>query len=270
MADLGNAIGQRMVGLQFATGIGVERDYAKAHLYMGLAVVGGDVLAAQVFGFWKVSGIATLKSCDEAVFYYEQVAKIVVDEYYLAHPLGKSTPLEKKNIPELESGGVYGESVSGPGNPKVQQESSGSSLSTRDIVEYYSLQADGGDKAAQILVAQVYYMGSLNIKVDYSKARKYALLAYKHAPIDDDKKYDNKEAEKYTMSGTAADLLGKMYWRGEGVERNDYTARRWFEKGALVSNGPCIYALGLMYEKGLAGLAKVFSSKLTLRIKARH
>jgi SEL1 protein len=172
--------------------------------------------------------------------------------------LGKNTPRAKVNIPELEFGGVYGESVSGPGNPKVQKESSGSSLSTRDVLEYYSLQADGGDKTAQILLAQMYYMGSLKIPVDYAKARRYALLAYKQKPIDDDQKSEKKKDDKYTVSGSAADLLGKMYWRGEGVERNDVTARRWFEKGASVNNPDCIYSLGLMYEQGLAGLPKVF------------
>lgn len=254
-----------MVGLLYATGIGVNRDYALAHLYIGLAVVGGDVLAFQVMGYWKNAGIATLKTCDDAVFYYQNVARGVVEQFYSSHPLGKNVPVDKKNIPEIEFGGVYGETVSGPGNPKVQKDTGGA-LSNRDIVEYYSLQADGGDKSAQILVAQVYYMGSHKIQVDYVKARRYALLAFKQNPIDESIKFTKKEMEKYSVSGTAADLLGKMYWRGEGVEMNELTAKRWFEKGAAVNNAACIYALGLMHEQGLGGLRKVFISNLFIRI----
>ena len=74
LASLGNATGHMQVGLMYATGIGVERDYAKAHLYIGLAVIGGNILASQVMGYWKMSGIATLKSCEDAAFYYGEVA----------------------------------------------------------------------------------------------------------------------------------------------------------------------------------------------------
>ena len=183
---------------------------------------------------------------------------IVSAEFYTSHPLGKNIPVDKKNIPEIEFGGIYGNGVSGSGNPKVQKESEGS-LSTSDIVEYYTLQADGGDKTAQVLVAQVLYMGSGSVKVDYAKARKYALMAFKQNPIDENQKISKKDFDKYSISGNAADLLGKMYWRGEGVERNDGIARRWFQKGATVNNAGCLYALGLMYDEGIADLPKVTS-----------
>lgn len=253
LADLGSPIGHRMVGLLHATGIGIVQDYAKAHLFMGLAVIGGDALAMQVFGYWKKAGIATLKSCDDAMFYYQKVADGIVQEFYSHHPLGKNQPADKKNLAELEFGGIYSDS-SGPGNPKVQQENKGL-VSNSDIIEYYSVQADAGDKAAQILVAQVYYRGSHKVQVDYVKAKRYALMAYKQKPIEDS--ITKNELEKYSTSGTAADLLGKMYWRGEGVESNPVAARRWFEKGAAVNNAACMYSLGLMYEQGLAGLEMV-------------
>ena len=91
LASLGNATGQRQVALMYATGIGVDRDYALAHLYMGLAVIEGDVIAEQAMGYWKLTGIATLKGCDDSVFYYYHVANIGIFKMEIMHSHSNSS-----------------------------------------------------------------------------------------------------------------------------------------------------------------------------------
>ena len=55
----------------------------KAQLYMSFAALGGDILAEQALGYWHLSGIATLKSCEEAAFYYSRVAANCKHECFL-------------------------------------------------------------------------------------------------------------------------------------------------------------------------------------------
>ncbi len=46
----------------------------KAQLYMSFAFLGGDILAEQALAYRHLTGIATLKSCEESAFYYLRVA----------------------------------------------------------------------------------------------------------------------------------------------------------------------------------------------------
>lgn len=82
--------------------------------------------------------------------------------------------------------------------------------------------------------------GSTTIPRDYEKAGKYlkkvaeAFFTSKlsdQAAILEAQKQRPKEAED---AGIAAALLGKMYWRGEGYEVNESTARSWFLKGSIL------------------------------------
>ncbi|KAJ3078558.1 ERAD-associated protein, partial [Quaeritorhiza haematococci] len=70
-----NATAQRLVGIMYATGIGVpRRDHAKALLYLSFAAAGHDTIAEQTMGYWHMAGIGTHKNCEESAFYYKRVA----------------------------------------------------------------------------------------------------------------------------------------------------------------------------------------------------
>lgn len=228
---------------------------------MSFATLGDDVLAHQALGYWHFTGIATVKSCEEASYFYTRVAEKVVENWNDGPPMGRNLPKSRPSLPDKEAGGVYGTGVSGAGDPTIKHNMmKGNALSTKDIVEYYSLQADSGDITAQMVVGQVYYQGAEGVPIDYVKARRYFYLAVKQMPtkgIVNKKNPDSKSKSLWTFGGQAAGYLGQIYWRGEGVEANDVTARRWFEKGAEAGNGVSLYGLAVMYDQGLGGLEQV-------------
>ncbi len=45
-------------------------------------------------------------------------------------------------------------------------------------------------------------------------------------------------------------VLGYMYGKGEGVERNDVESYHWFRKAAEAGNPYAQYNLGVIYSKG--------------------
>lgn len=186
---------------------------------------------------------------------------IAVKLFRAGPPLGRSLPDSRPSLPETEFGGIYGSGVSGSGDPamKLSGSKQNGALSTRDVVEYYTLQADAGDASAQLVVGQVFYQGAEGVPQDYLKARKYLQMAFRQQPAVGSKPTKGA-SEKTAISGQAAAHLGQIYWRGEGVAQNNVTARKWFEKGAVVNNAVCLNALGMMYEDGIAELEKVYLS----------
>lgn len=74
LSDAGDAVGHRQIGNLYATGIGTERNYAKALVYMSFAALDGDLLAEQTLGYWNHAGIGMPKSCKNALWHYQRVA----------------------------------------------------------------------------------------------------------------------------------------------------------------------------------------------------
>lgn len=52
-------------------------------------------------------------------------------------------------------------------------------------------------------------------------------------------------------AGQAAGILGRMYWRGEGVEPNNKTALKWFIRGVRLDDPVAWNGLGMMYMEGV-------------------
>ncbi|KAJ1568286.1 ERAD-associated protein, partial [Cladochytrium tenue] len=59
--------------------------------------------------------------------------------------------------------------------------------------------------------------------------------------------------QRAQCAGSAASMLGQMYWRGEGVNQDNDTARKWFERGEELEHSGSLYRLGLMHLEGTAG-----------------
>jgi len=51
-------------------------------------------------------------------------------------------------------------------------------------------------------------------------------------------------------SAEAQALLGDLYSRGDGVEKNDALAAQWYEKASRLGYSDAQYALGLLYQTG--------------------
>ncbi|KAJ3178057.1 ERAD-associated protein [Geranomyces variabilis] len=253
-AQAGRPSSQRMIGLMHATGLGVERDYAKALLYLSFAAVGDDTVAEQVLGYWHIKGIATHANCEDAAYHYQNVARKAVDRYKAGPPGGLHMPLPKQRLPEQE-GGIYGFGASGPGDPNLRQGhgiNQGGALSTEDMLQYYRLQADAGDAMSQLLVGQLFYLGSYNVKRNYYRALEYfrrAASQYPDRAALEGEEVSQGVKQTATAAAQAMYYLGLMHWRGEGVEASEETAARWFERGRAES-AACLYSLAIMALDG--------------------
>jgi SEL1 protein len=264
LSDMGDPIAHRMTGLLYATGIGVERDYRKALIYISVAVASHDILAEQTLGFWNFAGIGMPKDCTQALYHYKKVADNAYMMFKDGPPLGKKLPTNIKRLDE-KSGGLYGKGASGSGNPALNNNDQ--NVRESDLLLLYRLQAEAGDAASQYMLGQYYYTGSDTLEIDYQKAHLYFQMAAKQYPLDF-KDSDSDETLSIRQAAVAASqsagYLGQMYWRGEGVEQDEETARKWFERGVSQDNPASYTGLGLMYMNGQGGLEKEYQKGLQL------
>ncbi|KAG0178792.1 ERAD-associated protein [Apophysomyces sp. BC1021] len=253
LASTGNATAQQMIGFMYATGIGnvVERDQAKALLYHTFAAYGGDTAAEMTLGYRYLLGIGTEKKCEDAVYYYEQVAAKAIDHYLSGPPGGRSPPLSKIRLSD-EDGGVYGYGASVM-TDKHHRQGGGSDkpVSMDEILQYLQYLAQTkSDMEAQVKLGQLYYQGTRNIPRDFQNAFDYFRQVSEKIPA-------RKIPETFIKSkqgewaGQAAGILGRMYWRGEGVEPNVKEAYHWFEVGSELGNPIALNGLGMMYLEGV-------------------
>jgi TPR repeat protein len=137
----------------------------------------------------------------------------------------------------------------------------------RDLFQRVKRLASHGNKAAHVILAQLYFNGKgtqqdfLAAKAAYEQAvaagvrqamSDLGLIAYHGLTGPRDFAEARKWFEKAAEAGEVAAMnnLGTMYLNGEGVPRDPAIAREWFEKaagaGALIS----MRALGLLYATG--------------------
>jgi SEL1 protein len=263
LADTGATRGNSMIGIMYATGIGVPRDYIKALVFLNLAALDRDSQALQVLGYWHLQGITVSKSCTESLKFYRQLADKVVEIY-------RSSPNERKRLPHDfvahsdNFGGIYGKDSGGSGNPAASKKEL--KISDKDLLTIHQVQADGGDAVSQFLTARYFYEGSRSIKVDLKKALHYfGLAAKQHPGLEASKEKGASTFIKHaaTAASESHGYLGDMYFRGEGVEQNLEFARKWYERGAALENGASLNGMGVMHMKGLGGLEK--NSDLALK-----
>ncbi|KAF8984394.1 ERAD-associated protein [Entomortierella lignicola] len=256
----GNASAQQLVGFMYSTGIGnvVQRNEARAVLYTTFAAKGGNTAAELTLGYKYMFGIGTKKSCQDSVAYYKRAAEKAHAMFMSGPPLGRTMPAIKVRLTDGE-GGTYGAGASGPGDPSPNVMAN----DIKDFIEFHRYIAEGDSpqaRAAQSQLGFLYYTGNAGSRTtiprDYQKAgmflRRVADGFFNgKTNIAEAKELRPKEVED---AGIAAALLGKMYWRGEGFEADEYQALSWFKKGASVDNPAALNALGTMYMKGAAGL----------------
>ncbi|KAF9329239.1 ERAD-associated protein [Podila minutissima] len=260
----GNATAQQMVGFMYSTGLGnvVARDEARAILYTTFAAMANNTAAELTMGYKHLHGIGTKKSCEDSVLYYKRVADKTYTKFLNGPPLGRTMPPIKVRLTDKD-GGTYGAGASGPG----ASQSSALTSDINDFIEFHRYLAEAETpqaRSAQFQLGILFYTGnagSTTIPRDYEKAGKYlkkvaesffTAKVYDQATILEAKKQRPTEAQD---AGLAAALLGKMYWRGEGYEVNEATARTWFMKGSILHNPVALNGLGMMYSRGAGGLA---------------
>ncbi|QSS55061.1 ubiquitin-protein ligase Sel1/Ubx2 [Histoplasma capsulatum var. duboisii H88] len=250
----GNSTAQYMVGFMYATGIGgaVERHQGKALLYHTFAAMGGNIRSQMTVAFRRYLGIGTPRNCDQAAYYYKQVADQAITYYRSGPPGGQILARESYRWPDDE-GGVYGEgasvSSSGP-NANKESHHSGSDSNLEDVLEYLDLLSKKGDVKATFTLGKMHYDGSRNLKRNMRKAMKYFGLVAKKFWTNDGKIVSNYPVGIEKTAAKAAAHIGLMFLRGEGVDQHFAKAITWFQRGRALGDPMCQHYIGIMYLDG--------------------
>eukprot|EP00834_Sanchytrium_tribonematis_P000484 NODE_9_length_64580_cov_1.431941.p11 type:complete len:432 gc:universal NODE_9_length_64580_cov_1.431941:64347-63052(-) len=204
-------------------------------------------------GYRYSHGIGVKESCSKSLQYYKAAAKIVVKHRVDGPPLGTLYPPLPVHL-EAADGGIYGHISHYKPNDRIFGDDS-SGISEDDIIDYSKMLAESGDISSQFLLGQVFYQGLQNFKQNYQ----IAFMYFKKAATAVEKPEDSEDEEDAYMrrkdrlfAGKSAAMLGRMYLRGEFVEKNNEQAFSWFTKGADIGEGMAFSGLGYMYEYGLS------------------
>lgn len=231
----------------YATGVGnaVKRDQAKALLYHTFAAHGGDTTAEMTMGYRYLLGIGTDEKCEDALYHYKNVATKSIEHYLSGPPGGRTPPLSKVRLSE-ENGGVYGYGASVTTEKRSRHGNNEKSISIDEILQYYRYLAEKQDVDAQLMLGQVYYLGTRSVPRNFDEAYKFFDRIVEKIPANSKTPVKNSK-----VIGQAAGYLGLMYWRGEGLQVNPETAYKWFDIGAEFNDATSQNALGMMYLDGI-------------------
>lgn len=250
----GNSSAQHMLGFMYATGIGgsVERDQAKALMYHTFAALGGNTESQMTIAYRHHTGIGTPRNCNEAAYWYKEVADKAISYSRSGPPGGQSLARDVFRIAD-EHGGVYGEGasvVSSGVHANKAGPNSDQHAAFDDVLEYLDLMSRKGDIKATFSLGRIYYEGSRTMKRNLRAARRHFMMVAR--------KYWAKDGSLVTEDGgtgkiaaKAAGYLGRMFLRGEGMEQSFDKALTWFRRGLTNGDALCEYELGLMYLEGL-------------------
>ena len=250
----GNSSAQHMVGFMYATGIGgsVERSQAKALMYHTFSALSGNIRSQMSVAFRHHTGVGTPRNCNDAAFWYKQVADKAIQYSRSGPPGGMVLQRDAYRLAD-ENGGVYGEGASVISSG-VYANKAGPNSDTHaafdDVLEYLDLMSRKGDLKATFSLGRLHYEGSRTMKRNLRTARAYFMVVAK--------KYWAKDGSIITedngvgkIASKAAGYMGRMFLRGEGMEQSFEKALIWFKRGLANGDALCQYELGLMYLQGL-------------------
>ncbi|KAI4216695.1 MAG: hypothetical protein LQ351_001184 [Letrouitia transgressa] len=250
----GNSSAQSMVGFMYATGIGnsVERNPAKSLMYHTFAALSGNTRSQMTIAYRHHTGISTPRNCNEAAFWYKQVADKAIAFSRSGPPGGQVIQRDGYRIAD-EQGGVYGEGASVVSSGIYANKagpSSDSHASFDDVLEYLDLMSRKGDLKATFSLGRLHYEGSRTMKRNLRTARAYfRIVARKYWARDGSLLTEDNSVGK--VAAKAAAYLGRMSLRGEGMEQSFEKALVWFKRGLANGDALCQFELGLMYLHGL-------------------
>jgi SEL1 protein len=250
----GNGSAQHMLGFIYATGIGgaVERDQAKALMYHMFAALGGDTKSQMTVAYRHHTGVGTPRNCDEAAYWYKEVAGKAVAFSRSGPPGGQALQRDVFRIAD-ENGGVYGEGASVVSSGVFANKAGPNSdqhAAFDDVLEYLDLMSRKGDVKATFSLGRLHYEGSRTMKRNLRTARSYFMkVARKYWAKDGSIVTEDSATGK--IAAKAAGYVGRMFLRGEGMEQSFDKALTWFRRGLANGDALCEYELGLMYLEGL-------------------
>lgn len=250
----GKSSAQHMVGFMHATGFGgaVERDQAKALMYHTFAALGDNTRAQMTTAYRHHAGVGTPRNCNEASYWYKQVADKAIAYSRSGPPGGMLLQKDSYKIAD-ELGGVYGEGASAVSSGVFAKQggpNSDAHADFDDVLEYLDLMSRKGDLKATFSLGRLHYEGSRTMRRSLKTARAYFMtVARKYWQKDGSIKEEDQGVAK--IASKAAGYIGRMFLRGEGMEQSFDKALTWFKRGVANGDALCQYELGLMHLQGL-------------------
>jgi uncharacterized protein len=273
-ATHGNAASMRNLGISYANGYSVARDYVKAREWLGKAATKGDASAMSNLGALYVNGQGVTQDYAKAREWFEKAAAMgdatgmnnlgtlydnglgVAQDYVKARDWYEKAAA-KDNVSAMTNLGLL--YVNGQGV-------------TQDYAkarEWFEKAAAKGDATAMNGLGVLYENGD-GVTQDYAKAREWfekaaakgdatamsnlgVLYEYGYGVAQDYAK-EREWLEKAAAKGdtTAMGRLGLLYGEGHGVTKDYAKAREWYEKAADKGDARAMSSLGLFYETGIS------------------
>lgn len=231
VAELANGHAYFMMGFLYSTGMfgEIPVDKEKANVYYEYAAQNDDLNALLVLANNHLHGIGRPQNCQTAQFYYARLARWCIKYLHEtgAEPSYDSSSFNIK-LPDF-NGGIYGKHVTESEMSVVSKIDSVASF--RNDFRERNINTHDSEIAENYFDAVTYYYGGYFTKRDPKKAFEHALLcAYRG-----DEKFSNKNLasisryDRYFWS-RCSNLLGHMYLKGHGVERDLSRAHDWMER----------------------------------------
>jgi TPR repeat protein len=236
LAEKGQVAAQIDLGLNYAKGIGVQKDYATALQWFQRAADQGDAHAQFYVGLMHERGYSVPHSYATALIWYRKsaeqnfaAAEIAMARFYargLGVPRDRAQQAmwlhraaEQDNaLAEFILGNLYRLGVGVPMEPAT-------------AAQWYRRAVDKDYGPAEARLGWM-YMHGLGVPKDYAQA----MQLFRRA------------ADKTNAIGQNG--LGELYAHGDGVPRDYIQALHWYRLSADQGNSVAAFNLGMMYEKG--------------------
>ncbi|XP_074559732.1 ERAD-associated E3 ubiquitin-protein ligase component HRD3-like [Curcuma longa] len=248
-ASAGFPHAQSALGFLYGTGLVRSQSRPKSFLYHHFAAEGGNMQSKMVLAYTYFRQ----DMYENAVKLYAELAEAAVASFLIS-----------KEPPVIEPVRIHSGTEE---NKEALRKSRGEADEGFQIIEYQALKGNSG---AMFRIGMLYYYGLRGVRRDHAKAllwfsksaekgdpRAMELLGEMYARGAGIEKNYTKAFECFTLASrhkyySAYNGLGYLYVKGYGVARKNYTkAREYFEKAATNKEPGGHYNLGVLYLKGI-------------------
>nr|AYC79385.1 hypothetical protein [uncultured bacterium] len=237
LAEKGQPQAQTDLGLLYARGAGVVKDYSVAMQWFQRAAEQGSPRAQYYIGMMYERGYGVPRSYDTALDWYRRAAA------------------KDSAMAEIAVARFYGRGLGVERDPAQR-------------ATWLLRAAEQGNAQAQFILGNIYRRG-LDVPQDFAAAaqwyRRAALQEFAPAEMQLGLMYergngvpqDNAQAARMLRqaaekgNAAAQNALGMMYRRGQGVKQDYAEAQRWLRASAEQGNGLGALNLGILYAEGL-------------------
>ena len=279
-ADMGESTSQRILGLCYEKGDGVEKDFEKAIYWYQKAADNGNSMAKRRIGWCYKNGIGFQRDLKKAAYYFAKAAEAgeSTARCNLALCYYKGEGVEKdfaKAVYWWQRAAEAGKSTAQCNLALCYCKGEGVEQDFSKAVYWYQKAAEAGNSDAQNNLADCYYKGE-GVEQDFSKAvywwQKAAEAGNSDAQFNLANCYCKGEGVEQDFSkavywwqkaaeagdSDAQNNIADCYYKGEGVEQDFSKAVYWWQKAAEAGNSDAQCNLAVCYYNGL-GIEKDFS-----------